>query len=155
MLSRGTATFLDDVTAILRQSTGPDDRILAFPAFQIFYGLADRMPATFAFMHWLDVCPDHLAAADAARILADPPAAIVYMQLPPPAQGALEAQFRQGRPGGQRLLAETIEQLLPRYKVARVYRAPGSGFPVGVFVRNDAVVPAAPAGGPPPAAATP
>ncbi len=67
----------------------------------IFYALSERRPATRSLAHWIDVCPDNVALADAERIREKPPAVIVAMEIPDEQMKSDERMFRGGQPGGQ------------------------------------------------------
>lgn len=137
LLSEHTARFFDDVTSQIRSFSRPEDRLLVYPHMPIFYALSHRRPAGFVFSYWFDICPDLDVIRDAKEVLANPPAVIVVLDLPPSVYLASEAMFRNGRPSGQRHMAAAIATLEPQYRCT--YQAPssGSGLPIRVLVRND------------------
>lgn len=141
-LSPGTAEFVDRVVSLVQRYTRPDDKILVFPHMTQLYGLCDRLPATFAPMHWFDVCPDSLAESDAALIENKPPAAIVRMLLPARAFLFNEALFRNGRPSGQRRMAAAIEDLTKKYVLADRIESSNSAMPIEIWIRPDRAHPA-------------
>src|SRR5262249_25488946 len=134
-LSPSTAQFYDGVTKVICAHSKPDDTILVYPHMPMLYGLANRRPATFSYMHWLDVCPDHIAEQDAAAILEHPPAVIVYMEISPAVFAELEKDFRGGKPSGQRKLVAAVESLVQDYRLVATYTAPGENLPIKVWVR--------------------
>jgi hypothetical protein len=100
----------------------------------MLYGLADRRPATFSYMHWLDVCPDHVAERDAARLVKSPPALMVVMTIPTEHLAVLEWSFRPaGQGAGQRVVEQAIEALLPRYDLVGEFVSPGIAAPIRVW----------------------
>jgi hypothetical protein len=133
ILNRGTADFYDVTTALIREHSRPDERIFVYPIFPEFYALAERLPATFAIAHLLDICPDPIAAADGARLLASPPAVMVVQRLTEPFYVNSEAMFRGGRRSGQREIQHALATLAPRYRVVGSARAPGTGVPIEVW----------------------
>jgi hypothetical protein len=140
-LSPATARFFDEVSRLIQAHSGPADRIFTFPHLHIFYVLADRQPVTFASMHWLDVCPDQVAVADAERLAQDPPAVIVAMDITPETFAYLEGCFRDGKPSGQRQLAARIEALTQHYELVGAFLAPGTNIPIKVWAKSPQVRP--------------
>jgi hypothetical protein len=72
--------FVNRVTQDIVTHSSPEDTVLLEPDIPIFYLLAYRNPATFAYVHWIDVAPDFIDQADAASILRHPPAVIGYIE---------------------------------------------------------------------------
>lgn len=135
-LSPSTAEFFDEVTELIRSHAGEDEAIFTYPVWHIFYALADRKPATFAFMHFWDVCPDDLAIRDAERILEHPPAVIVASELPEDEYRSAELAFRAGKPSGQRQLAAAIARLTADYDLLQTYTSSGNHYPIKVWARK-------------------
>ena len=133
VLSKDTANFIDDVTGLIREHSTPDERILVYPHMPMFYALSERRPATRSVQHWLDVCPDNVALADAERIREKPPAVIVAMEIPDEQMKSDERMFRGGRPGGQRAVWDAIQEVKQKYKEVGKFEAPGSGFKIKVW----------------------
>jgi hypothetical protein len=133
VLSKDTADFFDDVTDLIRKHSAPDERILVYPHLPIFYALSERRPATRSVQHWLDVCPDNVARADAERIRETPPAVIVAMEIPDEQMKSDERMFRGGQPGGQRAVWDAIQDVTNRYDEVGKFEAPGSGFKIKVW----------------------
>ena len=69
---------------------------------------------------WFDFLPDAPARAEAARILAAPPATIVNLKLPSVAWEAHERLFRNGKPLGQRDIQRAIDELTTKRKLYRL-----------------------------------
>ncbi|HXT51425.1 MAG TPA: hypothetical protein VN811_10310, partial [Thermoanaerobaculia bacterium] len=137
-LSPSTAAFVDTVTRAIDDHSRPGDRILAFPHLALFYLLADREPATFAYAHWFDMTPDHVAERDANALLTDPPAAILVYDVSPVTWRAHEDVYRGGHPSGQRRLLAAVGQLIGRgdYTVVSKLRAPLTENEVTVWARR-------------------
>lgn len=138
-LAPATRDAVDGVLATLDRATRPGEAILAFPAQPLFYWLADRPPATFAAVHWLDVTPDRVVAADLARTLAAPPVAVVRMHL---SARMLEVNRGYFRSGERLALADFQERLIEllddRYELAfRSHSGGRSRPPLEVWVRDD------------------
>jgi hypothetical protein len=127
-LSPSTAEFYEQVTALIREHSRPDDPMLVFPHMPLLYGLGERPLATFSYMHYPDVCPDYVAEADAKRLQRRPPAMIVWFDFPETAWAAIERDFRRSDSTGQRKLQAVMRQL-----VQRDYMKVGE-FPVREFV---------------------
>jgi len=139
-LSAPTIRFVEDVTRTIAQNSSPQDRIFVYPHMPIFYFLAHRRPAVFAPVHFIDVCPDHVAREDAARIRSTPPAVIVYFHHTEAEILSAERTFRGGRRSGQRDLTAAIEALEPGYRLALATETPLTRHRVEVWVRMQPAV---------------
>ncbi len=138
-LGRGTQQAVDGVVGALEAWTRPGEPILAFPALPLIYWLADRPAATFAAVHWIDVTPDSVVAADLARVIASPPVAVVRMHI---TERSLEVNQRYFRPTGELALRDFQDRLIgllgERYELVYSSRGvPGVRQPLEVWVRRD------------------
>jgi 4-amino-4-deoxy-L-arabinose transferase-like glycosyltransferase len=133
LLSSVTAGFFDGVSETVKAHSRPEDRILVYPNMPILYALAQRLPATFALTHWVDVCPDFVAAADAQRLLSRPPAVIVLHPDLPVEIVTEERLFRNGERSDVREVLAALEALSQRYQVVGVYPVPGHPIPIQVW----------------------
>jgi hypothetical protein len=68
-----SAGFVDRITQDIVINSKPADAVFAYPNIPIFYVLSHRAPATFAYVHYMDVAPDFIDRADASGILRTPP----------------------------------------------------------------------------------
>jgi hypothetical protein len=136
-LSPTTANFFDEVTRLIRSHSCSHEPILVYPHMPIIYGLTDRPLATFAYMHWMDVCPDHVAQADAEQLRRSPPRIMVVMAMSDEMYAGEEAAYRGGRISGQRRLQTAIDELRPRYRLLYSYEVPGMTLPILVLERVD------------------
>jgi hypothetical protein len=121
------------VSKTVRAYSRPEDRIFVYPNMPILYGLAQRLPATFGLSHWVDVCPDFVAAADALRLLSRPPAVIVVHRDLPGEITTEELLFRNGRRSDVREVLAALDSLSPRYQVVGIYPVPGHPVPIQVW----------------------
>jgi hypothetical protein len=138
-LSEGTQEFYDNVTEIIQRNSTHDERILVFPFMPILYGLADRRPATFAFQHWTDVCPEDVCSTDTDYLIEHPPAVMVIMELPDAAYAQQERDYRDGQPSAQRRMVAELERMTGSYRLGGKLLAPGSNRPIKVWVRKAGV----------------
>ncbi len=108
------------VDALLRRSLGEGEWVYCFPNIPMFYVTTGVYPRTNALVAYWDVCPDDVAEADAAILVADPPAAIVDLDMPERVWRFHEDAFRGGRRSGQREIASAIDSLTAsgRYALA-------------------------------------
>jgi hypothetical protein len=145
-LSPATNAAIDQVTGLVDQNAGRPGGVFTFPSIPLFYVLSGHYPATFALVHYWDVCPDWVARADAQRLLADPPAVIVVLDLPPSVWKFHEEAFRGGRPSGQRQIVAALEQIVTRgrYHLAMNLPTDTDGALLKVWVRPSSRAPAAP-----------
>jgi hypothetical protein len=129
-----SARFLDRVTRIIDSHSRPDETILCFPNYALFYVLSHRSPATFAYMHWFDIVPDSLAREEAKRIREHPPAVILYVDLPENLIEIKELSYRAGRRSGQRDMMSAI-QSLPGYRVIETVPIPHVDYGLKIYAR--------------------
>jgi hypothetical protein len=115
--------FIDRVTQDIVTNSQPGDSIFTYPNLPIFYVLAHRSPATFAYVHYIDVAPDFIDQADAANLLRNPPAVIVYWEQTEAEVRAAEFYFRNGKRSGVRDLIGAIEILKPRYRTLDTFKS--------------------------------
>jgi len=135
LLPRETVRFLDETVATVRASTRPDDRIFTYPEMGLIYALSGRTFPTLSGSHNIDVVPDSFAAAEADRLLQRPPAVIVFYRETGQQKSDAERLWRDGRPSGQRLLADAIEEIVRGYRMSGSYCL-GPGDPeIQVYVR--------------------
>jgi hypothetical protein len=106
-----SAQFVNSVTRIIDAHSKPNETILCYPNYAIFYVLAHRAPATFAYMHWFDIASDALVREDVDRIRKHPPAVVLSVDLPEAIILRAETNFRGGRRSGQRDMFAAIESL--------------------------------------------
>ena len=109
-ISQSTAENTDALLVSLAKAPLNGD-IFAFPNIPQIYLIANRWPSSRVVVPWFDFLPDAPARAEAARILAAPPATIVNLKLPPVAWEAHERLFRDGKPLGQRDIQRVIAEL--------------------------------------------
>lgn len=102
---------IKSVNEMIQKYSKPSDTIFTFPNIPLFYFLNDRLPSTFALVHWFDVAPDNIAQADASLILEKPPKIIVFLQPPETVWVAHELGFRLGQPSKQRDIVSIIKEL--------------------------------------------
>lgn len=121
-ISQSTAENIDALADSLANGSRGGD-IFAFPNIPLVYLIANRWPNSKVVVPWFDFLPDAPARAEAARLLAAPPATIVNLKLPPVAWDAHERLFREGRPLGQRDIQAAIRELTERRNLYRLYFA--------------------------------
>ena len=118
-ISQTTAENTDALSASLAK-VPLDGDIFAFPNIPQIYLIANRWPNSKVVVPWFDFLPDVPARAEAARILAAPPATIVNLKLPPVVWDAHERLFREGKPLGQRDIQSAIAELTEKRKLYRL-----------------------------------
>lgn len=118
-ISKSTALNLDALTDSLSKAPLNGD-IFAFPNIPQIYFIANRWPNSKVVVPWFDFLPDTPAKAEAVRLLANPPATIVNLKLPPVAWDAHERLFRNGNPLGQRDIQSAIIELTEKRKLYRL-----------------------------------
>ncbi len=138
-LAPDTRNVVDGLVDGIRTWTRPGDRLMTFPVYPIFNWLADRPPATFAILHWIDVTPDPIADRDLAKLRADPPPAVLWQWIPEKNLALQEYYFRHGRPSGMRRMRDGLAELLAsRYVLASSYPPPARNAPpLELWLRRD------------------
>jgi hypothetical protein len=134
-VSEKTAQFLEGVTKTIDAHSKPDDKIFCFPNYALFYVLAHRAPAVFAYMDWFDIVSDALVMEDAGRIKANPPAVILSVEMPDLMMSRAESKFRNGKPSGQRAMLRIIKRL-PGYRLLESVPIPYEDYPLNIYVRD-------------------
>jgi len=136
-LTPATVHFVETVTTDIDTHSRPSDPIFTYPYLPAFYVLADRYPATAAKVHFMDVLPDFVAERDAATLLQNPPAVIVYAEETPDEFSTAEHAFGGSSRQGLLKLKQSLFRLVKEYRRVDQLTIPGSGRPVYVFVRPD------------------
>lgn len=135
-VSPQTAQFLARVTQEIDSHSTTDDRLYVFPNLPIFYLLSHRQPETFAYVHYIDVSPDFIDAADADTLGTHPPKVIVSLKYSEDDLRTGEIVFRGGHRSGQRDLIAAMAALRPNYQLLDTIPLPGTDRTVEVLVRR-------------------
>jgi hypothetical protein len=123
------------ITDLVEQNTGPGDHVFSFPNCPMFNYLTGHLQPTFSPIHYLDVCPDSVAHADAASIRANPPRIIIWLRATGEEVARQESLFRGGRLGGFSDMENTLCDLTASGKYERVFRHQynDQSFPIEVW----------------------
>jgi hypothetical protein len=132
-----TDRFLERVVADIQHNSRPDEPVAEFCCMPILYLLAHRAPATFAYVHYIDVTPDDVYHADVERLETNPPAVVVTLERSEEEVREGEISFRAGKPSGERTLWTVLQNLGPGYRLADVLTTPNTNKRVEVWVRQD------------------
>jgi hypothetical protein len=132
-----TDRFLERVVADIQHNSRPDEPVAEFCCMPILYLLAHRAPATFAYVHYIDVTPDDVYRADAERLETNPPAVVVTLERSEEEVREGEINFRGGKPSGERTLWTVLRNLGPGYRLADILTTPNTNKRVEVWVRQD------------------
>jgi small basic protein len=130
-----TVNFVDKTVRIIQQNSSPTDTIFIYPEFAFLYGASHRRPATFSPSHNIDVAPDSFCREEAARLLLNPPAVIVYGVESDPFLIGQEMLWRNGLPSGQRDIIAAVKTLTAQYKLAATFRPYAHDGLIFVYVR--------------------
>lgn len=121
-VSPASAEFINRVTDDIIRNSKPGDRVLAYPDIPIFYVLANRSPATFAYVHYVDVAPDYIDRVDAQTILRTPPAVIVYWDMTESELREGDKNFRHGNRSGVHDFVDVLSELQPKYRTIDTFQ---------------------------------
>lgn len=135
-VSEPTLSLTENITKLIQENTRSGDTLLVYPYFPIFYVLTGLNPPTYAFNHYIDVCPDSVCRQDAATLRIHPPDAIVYMRETSGDLQRDEGIFRSGGTSGSREVAETIEAIASGYRKLLSTVVPGSGRTIEVYTKQ-------------------
>jgi hypothetical protein len=135
-LSPETVATVTEVVQTIQRDVPEGAPIFCFPHVPQFYLLTGHQPPTVGKVHWFDFLPDDKARSDAALLRREPPAALVYVDLPEIVWSLHEQLFRHGQPLGQREVLAVIRELTAsgRYQ-HRVSRDLGGGPSLHVWAR--------------------
>ncbi len=132
-----TEFFLERVVSDIQKNSGPDDPVAEFCCMPILYLLAHRLPATFGYVHYIDVTPDFVYRADAQRLEENLPAVVVTVERSEEQLREGEVYFRGGKPSGERGLWNVLRKFGPEYRLADSLAAPNTNKQVEVWVRQN------------------
>jgi hypothetical protein len=136
-LSEPTLSVTERVTALIRANTPRNGTLLVYPYFPLFYVVTGLRPPTYAFNHYIDVCPDSICEADAKVLQSHPPDTIVYMVEDDEELTKDEQFFRGGAKSGSRVFAGVIETLARDYRRLDSVTVPGSFRRIEVYCCRD------------------
>ena len=131
-----TRDFVDQTTAIIQANSTDADTIFTYPEMGLFYALTNRTYPTLSGSHNVDVVNDSMALEESARLRLRPPAVIVYFPLTGEQVLGEDWIWRFGRPSGQHVLIETVEDILPAYRRAGSFRIRPESRVISVYVRK-------------------
>ena len=132
-----TRDFLDRTEDLIQSHTRTSDTIFTFPEMGLIYDLADRKLPTLSGSHNIDVVNDTFAREEAARLLAHPPALIIYCK---PSEHQLwndEIIWRHKQRSGQRDIVAALDELASTYVLAGAYPIEPNGPVAKVYLRPD------------------
>jgi len=139
MLPEGTVRFIDDTVHIIQENSSPQDTIFIYPELGLLYQLSGRRCATFSCSHNIDVVSDELARSEAARLLRNEPAVLIYSRQSVPAVMSEMILWRNGNPSSNPLaLIAACESLAQQYHLVKTFTLQPDGRTVMVFVRPSA-----------------
>lgn len=131
-----TAAIVERLVEDIQAHSTSSEKIAEFPSMPILYLLSHRQPSTFAFVHFVDVTSDAVYAREAEKLRREPPVVIVFMSYSEAQLREGEMNWRNGRRGGERLLASALDSLRSQYEVVDVLEAPHTGRTIEVWARK-------------------
>jgi hypothetical protein len=114
LLPAQTVEFVDSTADFIKKHTLPGDTIYSYPECGIMYALTDRKFPTFSAVHIIDVLNDKFGREEAARLIKNRPAVLIYI---PDPVGLIQQEkiWRFGKPSGNRALIKACETLAREY----------------------------------------
>ena len=133
------AAIYQRVYDIITSVTKPTDHVFTFPNCPLFNYITGHPQPTFSLAHYWDVCPDNLARSDAAGLLANPPAILIWLKAAPDELAYQEASFRNGHRGGYNDMEDVLARLTTSGNYEEVFKRQynGQSFPIEVWKRKD------------------
>jgi hypothetical protein len=113
-VSPETAAFVTRVTDEIDAHSRGSEPIFVYPHIPIFYLLSHRQPESFAYVHFIDVAPEFVYAADAAILRKNPPAVIVLFKPTEQELRTDEIYYRGGQRTWQRDLLAAVADIQTR-----------------------------------------
>ncbi|HTW48342.1 MAG TPA: hypothetical protein VMD92_10345 [Acidobacteriaceae bacterium] len=136
-LPEETVQLLDETVPAMQAAAASHEPVFTYPEMGILYALSGGNPPTFAASHNIDVVSDDLARQDAARLLQNPPAVILYAR---PDEAALHLQdvlWRGGKRSGQRDLVAALDRLVGHDIPADTFVLRTGDPPIRLYVRGN------------------
>jgi len=130
--------LITETVDIVKENTAEDEKIFTFPNIPVFYLLTSRLPPTFALVHWFDFTSDKVAIDDALLLEANPPKAIITLDMPEYVWLDHEKLFRKGKPLEQRLIRDALKRMTSdkgKYLMRAEYDVP-DGCVLRIWVRQ-------------------
>jgi len=135
-LSAQTNSSVARMVELIQQNSGKKETLFVFPHFPMLYTLADRSPATFAQVHWFDVCPDYMAREDMERLRKNPPKIMMIMSFSDENMTMMEGLYRGGKKSGQRDMMHFLEESTSGYTLLAEFSGYPYLLPIRMWVRN-------------------
>jgi hypothetical protein len=132
-VSPETAAFVTRVTDEIDNHSGGSEPIFVYPHIPIFYLLSHRQPESFAYVHFIDVAPEFVYAADAAILRNNPPAVIVFFKPTEQELRTDEIYYRSGQRTLQRDLLAAVAEIQTRCQFQDTIVVPGTGQTVQIM----------------------
>jgi hypothetical protein len=133
------AAIYQGIYDIISSGTAPADHVFTFPNCPLFNYITDHPQPTFSLAHYWDVCPDDVARSDAAGLLANPPAIIVWLKVPPDQLIYQRASYRNGHRSGYDDIEDVLRKLTSSGSYVKVFSRQYNfdSFPIEVWKRKN------------------
>ncbi len=127
--------LIDAVQSTIQSRAGNNGRLFTYPEMGLLYSITGRYPPTRTASHNIDVVEDGLAISEAARLLAAPPAVVVYAKPSETDMHVAELVWREGHPSGQRKITEALDQITARYDLIGTYQLMPQDTPIRIYAK--------------------
>ena len=124
-LSPVAVATTEQAVRAIQSACAPGEPLFAYPYLPLLHVLSHQPPATYSYLPWFDVTPDHVAESDAQRLRENPPCAIAYLTLPSDTIDINERLFRGRADSGQRKLVTAVKSLEKTYQILFDQDLPG------------------------------
>ncbi len=135
VLPKEIVKFVDETLVTIQANTSKRDTIFTYPELVAFYALSGKWCPTFTCSHNIDVVNDAFARQEAQRLLAHPPAVLIYVPEGESALHSAELLWRHGAKSGNRDIINAVKLLASKYQLKNRYKLPPDGNEVLVYVR--------------------
>jgi len=134
-LAPNTVEFIDAVQNTIHIRAGKNGTLFTYPEMGLLYTLNGRYPPTRTASHNIDVVEDSFAISEADRLLAAPPAVVVYAKPSETDMRVAELVWREGRPSGQRKITEALDQITAKYDLIGRYLVMPQDTPIVIYAK--------------------
>ena len=135
-VTQNTYEGINKIYSGITENSEPGDSVFIFPHAPVFYMVTERFPDTYTYVQWYDVSSDRAVARDVQTLCQDPPKVIVHIHVPENVTNAQEANFRDGRPSGLRLMDQALTALENGGGYTNTDHFDIQTYSVDIYVRN-------------------
>ena len=135
-VTRNTYDGINRIYKGVTENSEEGDSVFIFPHAPVFYMVTGRFPDTYTYVQWYDVSSDQAVAGDVRTICQDLPKVIVHIHVPENVTNAQEANFRDGKASGLRLMDNALTVLENNGAYTQIDHFDIQTYSVDIYVRE-------------------